>query len=71
MLFSHICNETNHKFEPRYSEKPNTIIRNLTSSVKDLCCTPAYAIREIRKLTIIQKYECDVCVYCGKIATKE
>ena len=50
-----------HKFEPRYTEEPSTV-----DSFEGKTTTS-----ELRKLMVLQKYVCDVCVWCGKTARVE
>lgn len=59
--FTHVCGESNHKFEARFTEEPSgyelEVIRGI--SAKDL-----------RNLVTLNKYEKDVCIYCGKEVVK-
>ncbi len=49
-----------HNFNPRYSEKPNKI--DLSGPIGD---------RDLRSLLFYKVYECDVCVWCGKVIYKD
>lgn len=57
-IFSHVCGETNHKFEPRYDEQMPENVTAQRISTEEL---------EAIKTKI---YRGDVCVYCGKIVNE-
>lgn len=51
-----------HKFEPRYSETPPTIL--------SLAAVLESVSRRLIEALTVQKYECDVCVRCGHVVQK-
>lgn len=55
---THICTETNHKFEPRYDEVPNEKIDNDTVFFANS--------KDKRELSLRRVYVKDVCIHCGK-----
>jgi len=54
---------TQHKFEPRYEERPNAHIKSLWS--------PWASPQEFRELVYYSVYIRDVCVWCGKTIERE
>jgi hypothetical protein len=65
MIFKNRCYNggNKHKFRARYSEE--------SSGIK---CIPAerfLSAKVIHRLLYCQKYECDICEWCGKIIKNE
>ena len=51
-------NKCKHKFEPRYTEHPNSAMNYITAE--------RTTAKEYRKLLYYQEYVKDICVNCGK-----
>lgn len=62
-MFKHKCGTENHKFEARYSLLPPEDIGQMKTS--------AYTALKFIDAMTRKQYECDICVYCGKVANTE
>lgn len=62
-MFKHKCGLENHKFEARYSSLPPEDVGQIQTSV--------YGALKFMEAMTRKQYECDVCIYCGKIVKSE
>lgn len=62
-------NNTEHKFEPRYSESIETDTKAISEIIDKICKTRYMPIVNVDKFVILnKKYEHDICVKCGEIS---
>jgi hypothetical protein len=62
---------TKHKFLPRYTEQPTGQAIKSTGGFYGTMVDHSTYINDLRKLTILKVYVCDICEWCGARADKD